>query len=111
MKKFIVIYKAPGSFMEDMKTKTKEEMKKGEKDWMQWMDKIGKGLVDMGAPLGNGQNVTKSGNSPSKSQIVGYSILQANNMGQAKKMLDMHPHLNWKSGCKIEVFEAMKMGS
>jgi len=34
MKKFIVIYHAPGSAMEQMQNATPEEMKKGMEPWM-----------------------------------------------------------------------------
>jgi len=109
MKRFIVIYYAPQSFTKDMKNKSAEDMKKGQEEWMHWAMVIGDGLVDMGAPLGNGEVIEKSKTSKSTSEIVGYSVLQAENIGEAAKMLQEHPHLKWSSGCRIEVFEAMKM--
>jgi len=110
MKKYIVVYHAPAAAWEQMKDMTPEDHKKGMEPWNVWMKKVGKGLVDMGAPLTNGQLVTKSGTTKSQSDVAGYSILQAKNMNEATKLLQHHPHLEWAQGCKIEVFETKPMG-
>jgi hypothetical protein len=109
MKKFIVIYHAPASAMEQMKNTTSEDMKKGMEPWMEWAKKCGDGLVDMGTPLGGGQKVTQDGISSSDKGVVGYSILQAENMQAAVEMLKDHPHLKWVGGCEIEVHESMPL--
>jgi len=109
MKKFIVIYHAPVSAMEQMADASPEDMKKGMEPWMDWAKKCGSGLVDMGIPLGGGQKLTKSGSSPSDKNVVGYSILQAEDMEGAKALLKGHPHLEWTAGCEIEVHESMPL--
>lgn len=109
MKKFIVLYHAPTTAMEQMKNSTPEDMEEGMKPWMEWAQKCGSGLVDMGTPLANGQKVTKSGTSPSDKNVVGYSILQAEDMEAAKAMLMEHPHLQWTEGCEVEVHECMPL--
>ena len=109
MKKFIVLYYAPVEALEKMQGMTPEQHTEGMKPWMAWMEKCGDRLVDKGAPLGNGQKVTSGGSSPSESKVIGYSILQAEDMEAAKKMLDGHRHLGWAEGCEIEVYEAMPM--
>ena len=109
MKNFVVLYHAPAEAMEMMKDISPEEAKKGMEPWMAWAEKSGSGLVDLGAPLGNGQKVTKSGSAPSGGDVAGYSILQAEDMESAKKMLEGHPHLEWTDGCEIEVYEAMPL--
>jgi hypothetical protein len=109
MKKFLVIYYASSSAMEQMKDSSPEDTKKGMEGWMVWAKKCGDGLVDMGTPLGNGQKVKKSGSSPSEKGIVGYSLLQAESMENAVKMLDNHPHLSWNEGCEIEIHESLPM--
>lgn len=90
-----------------MKNASPEDMKKGMESWMAWAKRCGDGLVDMGTPLGNGQKVTKSGSMPSNKDVVGYSILQAENMEVAKALLQGHPHLEWADGCEIEVHESL----
>lgn len=109
MKKFIVLYTASKGSWEGMKNASPEEMKKGMESWMAWAKKCGDGLVDMGTPLGNEQKVTKSGSMPSDKGIIGYSVLQAENMKAAGDMLKGHPHLAWAEGCEIEVYESMPM--
>jgi len=84
-------------------------MQKGMEPWMAWAARCGSGLVDMGAPLAGGQKLSKSGSSDSDRQVVGYSILQAEDMAGAKALLSGHPHLEWADGCEIEVHEAMPM--
>ena len=107
MKKFIVLYHAPPSAMERMASASAEEMKKGMEPWMEWAERCGSGLVDWGSPLTGGQKLNKSGSSPSEKQVVGYSILQAEDMQSAKALLQGHPHLDWTAGCEIEVHESM----
>ncbi|MCZ6867782.1 MAG: hypothetical protein O7E55_10710 [Chloroflexi bacterium] len=109
MKKFMVIYYAPVAAVEQMQHASPEEMKAVMEPWMAWIAECGEGLVDMGAPLGGGQNVSKSGSSPSNKDVIGYSILQAEDMEGAKALLAGHPHLEMPGGCEIEVHEAMPM--
>ena len=109
MKKFIVVYHAPASAMEMMKDARPEDMQKGMEAWMAWAGRCGAGLVDLGSPLVGGQKLSKSGSSPSDKSVVGYSILQAEDMSAAKALLDGHPHLEWTGGCEIEVHESMPM--
>jgi len=109
MKKFIVIYHASASAMKRMQNSSPEDMKKGMELWMEWANKIGSGLVDMGTPLGGGQKLTEAGSFPSDKNVVGYSILQAEDMDGAKALIEGHSHLGWASGCEIEVHESLPM--
>src|SRR3989344_6533456 len=106
MKKFMVLYKAKGDALEQMGKSTPEEMNKGMEPWMAWAKKCGDGLVDLGSPLGNGQKLTPSGSADMAPGVIGYSILQAESMEEAKKMLKEHPHLSWNASCEIEIHEA-----
>jgi len=109
MKKFVVIYYAPASAIEQMAHASPEEHQKGMEPWMAWMARCGSALVDPGAPLMDGQRLTTSGTSASESQVAGYSVLQAEDMGAARALLEGHPHLEWAPGCALEVFEATPM--
>jgi len=88
-----------------------EDRKKSMEKWMDWAKECGEGLVDLGSPLGNGQKISQDGNTQSDGDVVGYSILQAEDMDAAKKLLEGHPHLGWSTGCDIEVHECMPMPS
>ena len=109
MGKYIVIYHAPASAWEQMGSASSDDMKKGMEQWMEWAKSCGDGLVDMGTPLGGGQKLTKSGSSPSDKEVLGYSILQADDMEGAKALLKGHPHLEWAAGYEIEVHEALAL--
>lgn len=105
----MVIYHASPAAAEKMASSTPEEMKKGMEPWMAWAERCGSGLVDMGSPLGNGQKVTKNGTMPSDKKVVGYSVLQAEDMEEAVAMLKNHPHLDWVDSCEIEVHEMLPL--
>ena len=108
MKKFIVIYHAPKDAMEQTAGMSKEDQAKGMQAWMTWAKNCGDKLVDLGAPLMNGQELIPGGTGkPSSKNVSGYSILQAENMEDAKKLLQGHPHLAWNAACSIEVHETM----
>lgn len=111
LKTYLVMYHAPASAMKKMKSMTPEEGAEGMKQWMAWGKKCGKRLADFGAPLMGGVNLKAAGGAtPSRRKVTGYSILKAESMAAAKKLLKGHPHLNWVKGCEIEVHEAISMG-
>ena len=85
-----------------------EEMKKGMEPWLAWYKKCGKAIVDMGAPLGKGTCLDKKGSSKGKTQVTGYSIVQAKHMEAVKAMLKDHPHLMIPKA-SIEALEIMPM--
>jgi hypothetical protein len=96
--------------MKDMANTTPEDRKKGMEEWMVWAEKCGSNLVDMGAPLMNGEQLIPDGTSKnSDKNVVGYSILDAENLEEAKGLLKGHPHLAWNAQCSIEVHETMQM--
>ena len=110
-KTFLVVYHSPASAMKKMQTATPEDMAAGMQAWMTWAKKCGNRLVDMGAPLVGGVNMKAAGAAtPSKRKVSGYSILKAENMAGAKKLLKGHPHLTWAKGCEIEVHEMCPIG-
>lgn len=107
MMKFMVLYMAPVAAEEQMNV-SPEEMKKGMEPWMAWYKKCGKAIVDMGTPLGKGLCVDKKGSSKGKTQVTGYSIVQAKDIDAAKAMIADHPHLLMPNA-SIEVLEMMSM--
>ncbi len=110
MKKFVVIYHAPTDAMQQTGDSTPEEMEKGMEPWMEWANKCGEKLADMGTPLMGGIKLLPGGSSgESEREVVGYSILQAEDMQDAKSLMHGHPHLNWAAGCEIEIHESMPL--
>ena len=107
MKKYIVIYHAPAEAMEQTANVTPEEMGIGMEPWMEWAKRCGEKLVDLGTPLMGGIKLIPDGvTSESEKGVVGYSILQAENLQDAISLMEGHPHLNWAAGCEIEIHES-----
>jgi hypothetical protein len=108
MKKFIVTYLAPRNASWKTQESSPEEREESMKAWMAWAEKCSGNLVDFGAPLGNGITLWPGGKtSASESEILGYSILQADSMELALGLLKDHPHLDWNAACEIELHEAL----
>ncbi len=106
----MVIYHANNDAMKFMETSTPEQRKESMGGWMVWAQKCGDKLLDMGAPLMGGQLLTPDGKSQDSTKGVnGFSVLQAENMDEAKSLLQGHPHLTWNAGCSIEVHETMPL--
>lgn len=111
MKKFMILYHAPVEAMEQMQNTPPEQADEGMKAWMQWADKCGDHMVDLGTPLGKGQQINVNGSGrPSDKQVCGYSILTATDLDQAKELIQGHPHLSgWDDACTIEVHEFLPL--
>ena len=108
MKKFVITYSAPIDAAWKTAESSPEEMEEGMKAWMAWAQKCGDKLVDFGTPLGNGVTLGPGGSSVnSESKIIGYSILQAESLEEARELLRDHPHLDWNAACEIEVHESL----
>ena len=108
MKNFIVTYHAPIDAAWKTAESTPEEMEEGMKAWMAWAQKCGNKLVDFGTPLGNGVSMKPGGTmESSNSTIIGYSILQAESIEEAKDLCKDHPHLDWNAACEIVVHESL----
>src|SRR5215475_15323244 len=92
MSKYMILYRAPVSAREQMAA------------WMQWAQKAGPAIVDMGAPLAEvpaaGTPVPAAGNI-----IGGYSVLEAESPAALSDVLAGHPHV--ESGGTIEVHEML----
>jgi hypothetical protein len=104
MTKYMILYRAPASAREQMAAGTPEQAQAGMEAWMQWAQKAGPAIVDMGAPLAG---VSEAGTPvPAAGQIIGgYSILEAQSAAALGEVLAGHPHL--ESGGTIEVHEML----
>jgi hypothetical protein len=110
MKKFIVIYHAPSDEIKEAEKPTPEQQAKAMEEWKKWAEKCGNRLLDLGAPLANGQHLSPDGKrKKSDKNVAGYSILRAESLEDVVELLKGHPHLNWRTGCSIEVHETIPM--
>ena len=106
MKKYLVLYQAPQSAMEQMSKATPEQQKAGMDAWMGWAKKAGSAVVDLGQPCGEGASVNKGAVGRQTTNVRGFSILQGESMGDITKLLTDHPHFMIEGGT-IEVLETM----
>jgi len=96
MKKFLILYLSPTSSREEMAGRSAEQQKAGTDAWLAWARKAGNALVEFGAPLADVGG--------KKTQVAGFSILQANSSGEIDQFLSNHPHKQ-HPGATIEVHE------
>jgi hypothetical protein len=108
MKKFLVIYGSPISAREQMANATPEQAKAGMEAWMKWSQKAGKSIVDLGVPLGNSGKVSGGKAIDIKSDVGGFSILQAESREALESVLADHPHFH-VPGATIEVHEFLPL--
>jgi hypothetical protein len=105
MGRYIVLYSAPVGVAERFAQATPEEATAGMQLWVDWAQRIGPALVDPGKPLGNAVKLTASGSTPTESNVIGMSILQADSRDEALAMVEDHHHLHWAEDCEIVLLE------
>jgi hypothetical protein len=110
MKKFLLLYKAPTSSFEMMKSATPEQQKAGMAAWMDWGKRAASSIVDMGAPLGKSLKVSSDASSATTNDLGGYSILQGESKEAVADSLKGHPHFMMPGGT-IEIVEIIPMSS
>jgi YCII-related domain len=75
-----------------------------------WMEKVGPALVDGGSPFGASASVRDDGSEQTASDLVGYTIVEADDLAAAKTFTDGLPFLSSGDGeCTVEVFELLPM--
>lgn len=102
MAKYLVLYRAKVSAAEQMGQSSPEQAQAGMQAWMEWAQRAGDAVVDLGSPLG----VVEAGGDEGD-PIGGYSILQADSPQALAAVLDGHPHTMW--GGTIETLEMLAM--
>ncbi|MEQ9186355.1 MAG: hypothetical protein RLP15_01390 [Cryomorphaceae bacterium] len=89
MKKFLAIYQSSPESIQQMANVTPEQSAAIMKDWMKWKAANEKHIVDFGAPV---MPVACTGGAVASGNVSGYSILQANDMDELKRVCAEHPH-------------------
>jgi hypothetical protein len=108
MKKFLVMYLAPASVIDEWKKtepaarKAAEEKMQGE--WRKWMSDHARMLTDKGAGAGKTKRVTAQGTSDIRNDIMLYAVVEAESHEAAAKAFEGHPHLQIPQS-SIEVME------
>jgi len=108
--KFLALYCAPAQTLKRTSEPTPEEMEAGMKPWMEWAERCGDNLLDLGNPLVNATQINHDNSTePGKREVAGYSFLEAESKDEALKLLKDHPHITWNETCTIELLEVAPM--
>jgi hypothetical protein len=105
MAKFIYLYR--GAIPE----LTPEQAAEREAAFAAWIKKLGPALVDVGSPfVGANASVRDDGSEATAGELAGYSIVEADDLAQAKKFTEGLPFLSERDGKHaIEIFELLPM--
>ncbi|MGH8799411.1 MAG: hypothetical protein ACREX7_04140 [Casimicrobiaceae bacterium] len=81
MKKFLVLYLAPVSVIDEWKktdaATRKPAEEKMQREWKRWVGDHGKMFADMGAGVGKTKRVAAQGTSDTKNDVMLYAIVEA----------------------------------
>jgi hypothetical protein len=107
MAKFIYLYRGPATPMSDLAPEQGAERMAA---FGAWMEKVGAALVDVGSPFGTSGSVRDDGTEGTAGDLIGYSIVEADDLAAAKALTDGLPFLSGSDGkCAVEIFELLPM--
>jgi hypothetical protein len=104
MTNFVLLYTGSGI------PETEEEKANMMAAWGAWYEKMGKAIVDGGNPFGTAKSVSDEGvsdGSVSSPSVTGYTIISAESLDAAVKMVHDHPQLNF--GGQVSVHQTFQM--
>lgn len=107
MAKFIYLYRGPAP---DMSGLTPEQGAERAAAFGAWMAKAGAALVDVGSPFGSSTSVRDDGSEGTAGDLIGYTIVDADDLAAAKALTVGLPFLAGQGGsCAVEIFELLPM--
>lgn len=102
MGKFVVVYKGG-----DMGA-APEAHEAAMQAWTEWFGSMGKTVTDSGNPFGPSTAINADGSrSAATAALTGYSIIEADDLDHATKLVATCPNLSY--GGTLEIYEAMPM--
>ena len=105
MAKFICLYRGPATPMSDL---TPDQGAERMAAFGAWMEKVGAALVDVGSPFGASASVRDDGTEGTAGDLIGYSIIEADDLAAAKALTDGLPFLSDRDGKHaVEIFELL----
>ena len=107
MTKFIYLYRGPAT---PMSASTPEQGAERKAAFGAWMEKAGPALVDVGSPFGTSASVRDDGTEGTAGDLIGYTIVEADDLAAAKALTDGLPFLSNGDGkFAVEIFELRPM--
>ena len=105
MPQFIMIYKGEATDVADMSEEAAADVMA---KWGAWMGRVGPALTDIGSPFGPGISLVDDGTTGDPANLTGYSIVEADDLDEARALTGGHPYLSEGRGnFSIELFELM----
>ena len=105
MSKFIYLYRGSAAAMSE---RTVEEGAERAAAFAAWMTGVGAALVDVGSPFGASMSVRDDGVETAAGDLIGYTIVDAEDLTAAAALTDGLPFLAGASGeCAVEIFELL----
>lgn len=75
-----------------------------------WMNNLGTALVDAGSPFGTRTSIRDDGTEETAGELIGYTIVEADDLATAKELTRGLPFLSGHDGeCAVEIFELLPM--
>ncbi len=109
MAKFIYLYRGPST---PLANRTPTEDAERAAAFGVWMEKAGPALVDVGSPFGSSASVRDDGTEGTAGSLIGYTIVEADDLAAAKALTDGLPFLflsDRDGRCAVEIFELLPM--
>jgi len=104
MAKFIYLYRGPAPDL------TPQQGAERIAAFTAWMEKVGPALIDGGSPFGASASVRDDGTAGSAGELIGYTIVEADDLAAAKALTDGLPFLSGGDGkCTVEIYELLAM--
>ena len=108
MSRFLVLYLAPTTVLDDWMKKDPKEREPAEKkmqeEWKRWSSDHAKSFDEESAGVGKTKVVNPQGISDSRNDVMLYATVEANSHDEAAKLFKDHPHLQIPQAT-IEIME------
>src|ERR1700744_5818923 len=107
MKKFMCLFMGSANASSGPGDMKSDDIARGMAAWHKWVGDHASIIVDHGGPLGKTLKTSKSGVTPAKNYVAGYTIIHAESQEAAAKLFEGHPHFTIFPGEGVEVMEVM----
>jgi hypothetical protein len=104
MAKFIYLYRGPAPDL------APEQGAERMAEFAAWMENVGPALIDAGSPFGASASVRDDGTEGTAGDLIGYTIVEADDLAAAKAFTDGLPFLSDNDGKRaVEIFELLQI--
>jgi hypothetical protein len=107
MSKFMVLYRAPASALEQMANTPPEQLQATLEAWRAWAARVDYAIADLGTPLGHKAHVGPG--EAGGDGVCGYSVIEAGSTEEVETILVGNPQLTTPGG-SIDIFEIIPVG-